>query len=119
MQDLSTYINVIGAKKLMAIFPHPDDGSFVSAGLFLNAEKLGISTYLLCLTKGGRGINSYKKGDLTKIRAIYSHKSQVKNFYFRLRILECCYKYKFADFKFESPLVGKIFLCYIKIYELV
>lgn len=53
----------------MAVFAHPDDESFVSGGLFQEAQKLGIATTLICMTKGGRGLNSYKAGNLKTIRS--------------------------------------------------
>jgi len=54
--------------KILAVFPHPDDESFVSAGLFQVAQEFGIETFLITLTKGEKGENSFQEGDLSKIR---------------------------------------------------
>lgn len=66
MKDLETLLKKY--KKLLAIFPHPDDESFVAGGLFQVSKDLDIKTYLLCLTKGERGKNGLKIGNLKKIR---------------------------------------------------
>lgn len=55
-------------KKLVAIFAHPDDESFLTGGLLLAAKKYRIHTELICLTKGEKGKNALAKGDLKKIR---------------------------------------------------
>ena len=46
--------------RLLAVFPHPDDESFVAGGLFQLAKELGIDTTLICLT-GGTKKNQFKK----------------------------------------------------------
>lgn len=69
MQSLHSFFNDNKVKSLLAIFAHPDDESFVSGGLFQEAQKLGIMTSLICMTKGGRGLNAYKSGNLKEIRS--------------------------------------------------
>ncbi len=54
--------------KLLAVFPHPDDESFTSAGLFQMAQEFGVNTSLITLTKGENGENSDTLGNLKKIR---------------------------------------------------
>ncbi|OGM25554.1 hypothetical protein A2715_05920 [Candidatus Woesebacteria bacterium RIFCSPHIGHO2_01_FULL_39_32] len=68
MLDLHISLNKTSVNKLLAIFPHPDDESFCTAGLFQLAQKNDIKTTLICLTKGERGTNSLGVGNLKKIR---------------------------------------------------
>ena len=68
MKNLRQILKRYSGKTLLAIFAHPDDESFVSGGLFQVADEYDIRTSLICLTKGERGINAYKKGDLKRIR---------------------------------------------------
>jgi LmbE family N-acetylglucosaminyl deacetylase len=56
-------------KKLLAIFAHPDDESFVAAGLLQIAKLRGLKTTLLCLTRGGKGKNALGTGEIVEIRA--------------------------------------------------
>lgn len=69
LQSLNDIFSKHKGGTLLAIFPHPDDESFASGGLFLVARKYHLKTRLICLTKGGRGLNSYQQGDLKEIRA--------------------------------------------------
>lgn len=68
MENLHKFLVSNKVKNLLAIFAHPDDESFVSGGLFQELQKLNIYATLICLTKGGRGLNSYKRGNLKEIR---------------------------------------------------
>ena len=69
MQDFKDYVSENSKKRLLTIFCHPDDESFVAGGLFQEAAFLGLETHLVCLTGGESGKNSYKGGDLKKIRS--------------------------------------------------
>jgi len=66
--DLQETLKRSSVKKLLAIFPHPDDESFCVGGLFQLAQKNNIFVSLITLTKGERGINSFGSGNLGKIR---------------------------------------------------
>lgn len=68
MKDLKELFRKSKVKKLLAVFAHPDDESFVSGGLFQAAKEVNIKTALVCLTRGERGKNGLKKGDLKQIR---------------------------------------------------
>src|SRR3990172_12800689 len=78
MQNITNLLKKYPRASILFIFAHPDDESFVSASLILLAKKLGLKTHLICLTKGGRGLNAYKhmhfakyqnkNGNLKKIR---------------------------------------------------
>lgn len=61
MNSLRKLLNDTGKKTLLGIFPHPDDETFASGGLFLEAKKMGWKTILICLTQGDAGKNSLKK----------------------------------------------------------
>lgn len=56
MKDLKKWLEKFKGKRILLIFPHPDDGAYISGGLLQYAQKYSIKTKLLCLTKGGRGI---------------------------------------------------------------
>ncbi len=68
MNNLKKLLKEYKGKVLLAIFPHPDDESFVAGGLFQVAREFGIKTIYLCLTKGERGINSLGSQNLIKTR---------------------------------------------------
>ena len=51
MLDLHISLNKTSVNKLLAIFPHPDDESFCTAGLFPLAPKKDIKTNLIFPTK--------------------------------------------------------------------
>ncbi|MGN7469889.1 PIG-L deacetylase family protein [Brevibacillus sp. SAFN-007a] len=42
-------------KKVMVVFPHPDDESFACGGTLAKCEANGQETYLLCMTSGCKG----------------------------------------------------------------
>jgi len=69
MENLDELLNQFQGKHLLAIFAHPDDESFVSAGLLQVAKYYHLKTTLLCLTRGGKGRNSLEKGKLVEIRS--------------------------------------------------
>lgn len=56
MKNLTQLLKKHQGKKMLLIFPHPDDEAYVSGGLLQVAQELSIHTKLICLTKGGRGI---------------------------------------------------------------
>lgn len=71
MKQLSEFLKNYKRKKMLLIYPHPDDEAYVSGGLLQMAEKFSIETKLICLTKGGRGIppkNAKSKYPLKEIR---------------------------------------------------
>ncbi len=54
-------------KKLLVIFPHPDDETMAAGGLILTAKKLRFKVTVLILTKGGAGqLHIHPKGKTTK-----------------------------------------------------
>ncbi len=55
MQNFEQILNNTKRKNLMVIFPHPDDETFASGGLLLEAKKYGWQTIVVILTKGGAG----------------------------------------------------------------
>jgi LmbE family N-acetylglucosaminyl deacetylase len=61
--------NWTGVKKLLVVFPHPDDETVETAGLLLVAKKFGFQTTVVTLTKGEAGKNRLKSTEsLAKIR---------------------------------------------------
>ena len=68
MLDLHVLLKKTFVKKLLAVFPHPDDESFCVGGLFQLAQDNDIKTTLITLTKGERGNNSLGGGNLKNIR---------------------------------------------------
>jgi LmbE family N-acetylglucosaminyl deacetylase len=68
MNDLRDLFKKNKGKKLLAIFPHPDDESFVAGGLFQTAKEFGLKTSLICLTRGERGMNGLKTENLKQLR---------------------------------------------------
>jgi len=68
MKSLKSFFENNKVKKLLAVFPHPDDESFLSGGLFTTLENMGIESYLICLSKGERGLNAKKSGNISNIR---------------------------------------------------
>ncbi len=60
MEDLDEYLREIENKKLLVVFPHPDDESFNAAGLIQRARKLGFVVHIITLTRGDRGKNHLK-----------------------------------------------------------
>lgn len=55
MKSIDTYLHRFKPKRILGVFPHPDDESFTIGGLLLKASKLGIDTNVLCLTRGEYG----------------------------------------------------------------
>ena len=75
MNDLKEILGEKKVRKVMLIFAHPDDESFVTGGLLLNCEDYGVKSHLVCLTKGGLGKNSLSKGDVDILREDELHKA--------------------------------------------
>ncbi len=42
-------------RKLLAVFAHPDDETFICGGTLARYAKLGVEITLLCATKGAMG----------------------------------------------------------------
>lgn len=57
MKDLSKVLSHLRDKKLLAVFPHPDDESFATGALLQVAKKFGAYTNVITLTKGDKGQN--------------------------------------------------------------
>src|SRR5688572_22805889 len=55
MENLQKFLIKNKNKTLMAVFPHMDDESFVSAGLFQIAQKIGVKTHLIVCGTGIAG----------------------------------------------------------------
>jgi LmbE family N-acetylglucosaminyl deacetylase len=70
MKDLSVFLKKYSDKKLILVFPHPDDEAYVSGGLLQLAQQLSIKTKLICLTKGGRGLIPEDIESVKKIKSI-------------------------------------------------
>lgn len=66
---LKRYLKDNNTKNILVIFPHPDDESYSTGLLLLTAQKIGIRTNVVILTKGENGSSTYNKGDeLSSIR---------------------------------------------------
>lgn len=68
MNSLRPLLKSCSGRNLLAIFPHPDDESFLAAGLFQIAKEYKIRTHVVCLTKGGRGKNALGEGNIKVVR---------------------------------------------------
>lgn len=55
MKPISDLLDQVSNKKLLVIFPHPDDETVMSAGLIQRAIREGWKVGVVCLTKGERG----------------------------------------------------------------
>lgn len=55
MKQIDEVLKEITPKKLLAIFPHPDDETMVVGNLLLHAKKLGFETHVFILTQGAAG----------------------------------------------------------------
>lgn len=77
MKNIHSLLKNIKNKKLLVVFPHPDDESFATGGLLICAKKMGFETHILTLTKGGAGrISINPKGkSLKEVRSIELKKS--------------------------------------------
>jgi LmbE family N-acetylglucosaminyl deacetylase len=72
MKDLKNILNIVDNKKLLLVFPHPDDESFSAVGVVTLAKKLGFKIILITLTQGGAGkiaVNPHGKS-LKEIRVM-------------------------------------------------
>ena len=49
--------------RLLAVFPHPDDGSLGLGGTLAKYSGEGVETYLVCATRGERGWNGPEEDD--------------------------------------------------------
>jgi LmbE family N-acetylglucosaminyl deacetylase len=66
-QDIVSFLKNHKNQKFLAIFPHPDDTSFVAGGLFQLLEKMKIHTKLICLTSV---VNKKQLDDSNKVLGI-------------------------------------------------
>jgi hypothetical protein len=67
MKQIDTLLKETKNKKLLVIFPHPDDETMVAGGLLLHAKKMGFQTTAIILTKGGAGqLHIHPKGKTAK-----------------------------------------------------
>ncbi len=57
MQTIDRLLNQITSKRLMVVFPHPDDESVMAGGLIQRASRLGFQVSVVCLTCGEKGQN--------------------------------------------------------------
>lgn len=55
MKSIESYLGKIKNKKLLVIFPHPDDEVVMAGGLILKALEMGYWVTVLTLTEGDRG----------------------------------------------------------------
>lgn len=55
MENLDEFLKKIDNKRLLVVFPHPDDESVMAGGLILQAINLGFEVTVLTLTEGNRG----------------------------------------------------------------
>lgn len=55
MRSIEVFLKNVSNKKLLVVYPHPDDESVMAGGLMLKAMRLGYEVTVLTLTEGGRG----------------------------------------------------------------
>jgi len=55
MKSIDEVLGRISNKKLLVVFPHPDDESVMAGGIIQRAMKLGFEVTVLTLTEGDRG----------------------------------------------------------------
>ncbi len=55
MKSIDSFLKRITNKKLLVVFPHPDDESVMAGGIIQRAMKLGFEVTVLTLTEGDRG----------------------------------------------------------------
>ena len=55
MTDIRKYLSKFTSKKMLVVFPHPDDESVMTGGLILTALSMGWEVSVLTLTEGGSG----------------------------------------------------------------
>ena len=55
MEKIDTFLGKVENKKLLVVFPHPDDESVMAGGLIRRAMELGFAVTVLTLTEGDRG----------------------------------------------------------------
>ena len=60
--------NFLAGKKLLAIFPHPDDEAFSCSGLLYYHTRSGNEASLICLTKGESASSKQKQADVAEQR---------------------------------------------------
>lgn len=69
MKLLKQLLDKYSGKKILCIFPHPDDETFATGSLLQTAQKLDITTIAVSLTHGELGYSKTAKGDpLYKMR---------------------------------------------------
>jgi len=67
IRDIKKLLGNQKTKRLLVVYPHPDDESVASGGILVVAKKLGWETSVICLTKGGEGrLHIHPKGKTIK-----------------------------------------------------
>ena len=75
MEDVDSILKKIKNKRMLLVFPHPDDESVWCVGLMRRALELSYKVKLLCLTKGDKGKN-YLRHDKRNLKLIRSEELQ-------------------------------------------
>ena len=57
MKDIKHLLAQLKSKRVLVVFPHPDDEVFMAGGLIQRIKDLGFKVEVICLTQGGRGKN--------------------------------------------------------------
>lgn len=69
MKNIETKLRSIKKKRLLVVYPHPDDETYNAAGLIQRAKSLGFEVMIVSLTSGDMGKNHLEdKRDLGVIR---------------------------------------------------
>lgn len=55
MKNIDSFLEKVQNKKILFVYPHPDDESVMAGGLIQRASKLGFAVTVLTLTEGNRG----------------------------------------------------------------
>lgn len=55
MKNIEVFLENVKNKKILVVYPHPDDESVMAGGLIQKARKLGFEVTVLTLTEGSRG----------------------------------------------------------------
>lgn len=69
MKNIESRLKKNSKKRLLVIYPHPDDETFNAGGLILRARSLGYEVMIVCLTCGERGKN-HKRSDMRDLSEI-------------------------------------------------
>jgi len=77
MKKIDELLNQIGNKKLLVVFPHPDDETVMASGLIQRALALGWQVKVVCLTRGEAGqVHVHPQGiSILKLRRLEMEKA--------------------------------------------